>query len=139
MELMERWKRWTGRDEDEDMSAAWARPEGGRAPRGDREFSVRATTRLRVIIAQPKRLEDVPAVAEELKSGMTVILNLEGVDRAPMGRILDVLSGVAYALDAAISRIAANTYMIVPFNVEFEGGLMDALTSGGVFDSELEY
>ena len=103
MELMERWKRWTGRDEDEDMSAAWALPEGDRPARSDREFSVRATTRLRVMIAQPKRLEDVPAVAEELKSGMTVILNLEGVDRAPMGRILDVLSGVAYALDAAIS------------------------------------
>ena len=139
MELMERWKHWTGRDEDEDMSAAWALPEGNRPARSDREFSVRATTRLRVTIAQPKRLEDVPAVAEELKSGMTVILNLEGVDRGPMCRILDVLSGVAYALDAAISRIAANTYMIVPFNVEFEGGLMDALTSGGVFDSELEY
>ena len=140
MEWMEKLRRWTGKDEDEeDMTSAWTLPEGDRQPRSDREFSVRATTRLRVTIAQPKRLEDVPAVAEELKAGMTVILNLEGVDRAPMGRILDVLSGVAYALDAAISRIAANTYMIVPFNVEFEGGLMDALTSGGVFDSELEY
>ena len=139
MELMERLKRWAGQDEEEDMTAPWALPEGGRTVRSDREFSVRATTRLRVTIAQPKRLEDAPAVAEELKSGMTVILNLEGVDRGPMGRILDVLSGVAYALDATISRIAANTYMIVPFNVEFEGGVMDALTSGGVFDSELEY
>ena len=137
---MEKWKRWAGNGEDEeDMTAPWALPAGDRPPSSDREFSVRATTRLRVTIAQPKRLEDVPAVAEELKAGMTVILNLEGVDRAPMGRILDVVSGVAYFLDAAISRIAANTYMIVPFNVEFEGGLMDALTSGGVFDSELEY
>lgn len=139
MSLWDNLKRWTqGGDpygeEDEDMTSPWAvteRPED--RPRSGREVSIRTTTRLRVTIAQPKRLEDIPSVADELKDGMTVILNLENQGRELTRRVLDVLSGVAYGLDASISRIASNTYMIVPFNVEFEGSLLDELTSSGVF------
>ena len=78
-------------------------------------------------------------MADELKEGMTVILNLEQLDRDLIRRILDVLSGVAYGLDATVSRIASNTYMIMPYNVEFEGSLMDELTSRGVLGSGLDF
>ena len=103
------------------------------------ELSSRTTTRLKVMIAQPRRLEDLPAVADELKEGMTIILNLETLERDLIRRILDVLSGVAYGLDASVSRIASNTYMIVPFNVEFEGSLMDELTNSGVLGGGLDF
>ncbi len=140
MSLMDNLKRWArsgdGCDEDEDMTSAWASAErSADRPRSGREVSIRTTTRLRVTIAQPKRLEDLPVVAGELKAGMTVILNLENQDRELIRRTLDVLSGVAYGLDATVSRIASHTYMIVPFNVEFEGSLLDELTSRGVLGS----
>lgn len=119
-------------EEDEDMTSAWAQPAGGRSAGTDREVRIRTTTQLRVIVARPRRLEDVPAVADDLKSMMTVILNVQGLDRDTSRRILDTLSGAAYALDASISRIAADTFMILPFNVEMEGELMDALNSSGL-------
>ena len=145
MSFMDNLKRWTRSEDDyddEDMTSAWALPErSGDRPRvrSDREVSIRTTTQLKVMIAQPRRLEDVPAVADELKQAMTIILNLENLDRETIRRILDTLSGVAYALDATISRIAANTYMIVPFNVEFEGSLMDELANSGVFSRDLDF
>ncbi len=137
MSLMDNLMRWARRGddcgEDEDMTSAWAAMErSADRPRSGREVSIRTTTRLRVTIAQPKRLDDLPVIAGELKSGMTVILNLENQDRELIRRTLDVLSGVAYGLDATVSRIASNTYMIVPFNVEFEGSFLDELTSSGV-------
>ena len=146
MSMMDNLKRWVrpgdGYDDDEDMTSAWAlseRSEDRPRVRSGREVSIRTTTQLRVMIAQPRRLEDVPAVADELKEGLTIILNLEHQERETVRRILDVLSGVAYGLDATISRIASNTYMIVPFNVEFEGGLLDELTSSGVLGGKLEF
>lgn len=145
MSLMDNLKRWARSgddydyDEDEDMTSAWAMAAERSAdrPRSGREVSIRTTTRLRVTIAQPKRLEDLPVIAGELKAGMTVILNLENQDRELIRRTLDVLSGVAYGLDATVSRIASNTYMIVPFNVEFEGSLLDELTSSGVLGGDV--
>ena len=146
MSMMDNLKRWVrpgdGYDDDEDMTSAWAlseRSENQPRVRSGREVSIRTTTQLRVMIAQPRRLEDVPAVADEVKEGMTIILNLENQEREMFRRILDVLSGVAYGLDATISRIASNTYMIVPFNVEFEGGLLDELTNSGVLGGKLEF
>lgn len=146
MSMMDNLKRWArpgdGYDDDEDMTSAWAlseRSENQPRVRSGREVSIRTTTQLRVMIAQPRRLEDVPAVADEVKEGMTIILNLENQEREMVRRILDVLSGVAYGLDATISRIASNTYMIVPFNVEFEGGLLDELTNSGVLGGKLEF
>ena len=143
MSLMENLRQWAHPDldeDDEDMTSAWALAERTEErPRSGREVSIRSTTRLKVMIAQPRRLEDLPAVADELKEGMTIILNLETLERDLIRRILDVLSGVAYGLDASVSRIASNTYMIVPFNVEFEGSLMDELTSSGVLGGGLDF
>ncbi len=143
MSLMENLRQWAHPDldeDDEDMTSAWALTERTEErPRSGREVSIRTTTRLKVMIAQPRRLEDLPAVADELKEGMTIILNLETLERDLIRRILDVLSGVAYGLDASVSRIASNTYMIVPFNVEFEGSLMDELTNSGVLGGGLDF
>lgn len=144
MSMMDNLLRWArpadAEEEDEDMTSAWALPERreDRARnRSDREVSIRTTTQLKVMIARPGRLEDVPAVAQELKEGMTVILNLENQDREMIRRMLDIFSGVAYGLDATVSRIASNTYMIMPFNVEFEGSLMDELANSGVLGSRM--
>ena len=69
---------------------------------------------------------------------MTVVLNVETLDRDLARRMLDVLSGAAYALDARISKIASATYMVLPYNVEFEGDLMNELTSRGILHGSEE-
>lgn len=124
-------------DEDEDMTSAWTSSEKGNFHDSERkEINIRTNTQLKVIVAQPKKLEDIPDIADDLKRSMTLVLNVETLDRDLARRILDILSGVAYALDANITRIASNTYMILPFNVEFEGGLMDELENSGVLHAD---
>jgi FtsZ-interacting cell division protein YlmF len=133
VENLKSWIRPEDDEDEEDMTSAWASVDrGGRAAGEKKEVSIRTTTELRVVVAQPKGLEDVPGVADDLKRSMTVVLNVASIDQGVARRILDTVSGVAYALDATITRIASGTYMILPFNVEFEGGLMDELTTSGV-------
>lgn len=142
--IVENLKSWIhpgedGDEDEEDMTSAWASVDrGGRAESERKEVSIRTSTELRVIVAQPKGLEDVPGVADDLKRSMTVVLNVASIDRDIARRILDTVSGAAYALDATITRIASGTYMILPFNVEFEGGLMNELTTSGVLDGRAD-
>jgi len=102
------------------------------APSGDRrEVSIRTTANLHVALVQPKTMQELPEIMDEMRQGMTLVLNIEQTDRETSRRVLDMLAGVAYALDANISRIATNTYMILPFNVELEDSFLHQLHSSG--------
>lgn len=46
------------------------------------------------------------------------MLNLEDTNKDMARRILDFLSGVAYANDGKIKKVASNTYIIIPNNVD---------------------
>ena len=48
-------------------------------------------------------------------------------------RLIDFLSGVAYAGEGKIKKVAANTYIITPYHVELEGDLIDELESNGLY------
>ena len=55
-------------------------------------------------------------------------MNLEKAPKDTSRRLIDFLSGVAYALDGKIRRVAANTYIITPYNVDVMGDPMDENT-----------
>lgn len=75
---------------------------------------------------------DSSAVADELNNKNIVILNLEKTDKTESRRILDFLSGVAYANNGKIKRVSTHTYIITPFNVDFSGAeIMDEVENGG--------
>ncbi|MCI2057939.1 MAG: cell division protein SepF [Oscillibacter sp.] len=120
-------------DEDEDDLPEFDSRTERTAPRSGREVSIRTTANLKVMLTQPKCVQDLPGIADEMKNFTTVVINIASADRNLGRQILDVLSGVAYGLDSRISRIAADTYMILPYNVEFESGMLDELHSSGLF------
>ena len=63
-----------------------------------------------------------------------VVLNLESTNKDVARRLVDFLSGCAYALDGKIKKIAISTYIITPYNVDFVGdNLMDELENNGVY------
>ena len=67
-------------------------------------------------------------------SAHTVVLNLEDTNKDMARRILDFLSGVAYANRGKIKRVATNTYIIIPSNVDLTGDdLLDELENNGVY------
>ena len=97
--------------------------------------NIHATAQLQVVIAKPEHFgEETRTVAEELLKMHTVVLNLETTDKAVSRRIIDFLSGVAFANGGKIKKIATNTFIITPYNVDLTGeDVMDELESSGVY------
>lgn len=97
--------------------------------------NISATAKLQVGIFKPERFgEETRTIADELMKTHTVVLNLEDTNKDMARRILDFLSGVAYANNGKIKRVASNTYIIIPSNVDLTGDdLLDELENSGVY------
>jgi len=94
--------------------------------------NINATAQLQVVLVKPERFEDASAVADHLNSKRTVVLNLESTNKDVSRRLVDFLSGVAYANNGQIKRVANSTFIITPYNVGLMGDLLDELESSGV-------
>lgn len=79
---------------------------------------------LQVVLEKPERFEQVTAIADHLNEGRTVVLNLEETPRDVQRRIVDFLSGVAYANKGNMRKVAKNTFIIVACGVDVMGELM---------------
>lgn len=97
--------------------------------------NIHATAQLQVVLFKPERFgEDTRAIADELIKMHTVVLNLENTNKDVSRRIIDFLSGVAYANSGKIKRVATSTYIITPYNVDLTGDdLLDELENNGVY------
>ena len=79
---------------------------------------------MQVVLVKPDRFEDVSSIADHLNDKKTVVLNLESCERDVSRRIIDFLSGVAYANHGNIRKVAVCTFIIVPTEVDVMGELM---------------
>ncbi len=95
--------------------------------------NIHTTTQLQVVLVKPEHFDDARPVADHLNSKHTVVLNLESTNKDVSRRLIDFLSGVAYANNGQIKRVANSTYIITPYNVNIMGDLLDELESSGVF------
>ena len=104
------------------------------APRkGNKVVNIHATAQLQVVLVKPERFDDASAVADHLNAKRTVVLNLESANKDVARRILDFLSGVAYANDGQIKKVANCTFIITPYNVGLMGDLLDELENNGLY------
>lgn len=81
-------------------------------------------SQMQVVLVKPDRFEDVTSIADHLNEKKTVVLNLESCERDISRRIIDFLSGVAYANHGNIRKVAVCTFIIVPTDVDVMGELM---------------
>ena len=95
--------------------------------------NISATTQLQVVLVKPERFDDASSVADHLNAKRTVVLNLESANKDVSRRILDFLSGVAYANDGQIKKVANCTFIITPYNVGVMGDLLDELENNGLY------
>ena len=95
--------------------------------------NINATTQLQVVLVKPERFEDASAIADQLNAKHTVVLNLESTGKEISRRLIDFLSGVAYANNGPIKRVATSTFIITPYNVDIMGDLIGELENNGVF------
>ena len=101
--------------------------------RHNKVVNIHATTQLKVVLVKPERFENASEIADHLKEKRTVVLNLESTNKDVARRLIDFLSGVAYAGEGKIKKVAANTYIITPYHVELEGDLIDELENNGLY------
>ena len=101
--------------------------------RGNKIVNIHATTQLQMILVKPENFEDASAIADHLNARRAVVLNLETASKELSRRLVDFLSGVAYANNGQIKRVANNAFMITPANVEIQGDLIDELENNGVY------
>ena len=101
--------------------------------RHNKVVNIHATTQLKVVLVKPERFENASEIADHLKEKRTVVLNLESTNKDVARRLIDFLSGVAYAGEGKIKKIAANTYIITPYSVDIMGDLIDELENNGLY------
>ena len=104
-----------------------------REERRNKVVNIHATAQLKVILVKPERFENASEIADHLREKRTVVLNLESTNKDIARRLVDFLSGVAYAGDGKIKKVAANTYIITPYSVDIMGDLIDELESSGLY------
>lgn len=104
------------------------------APQG-KVVNINAKTQLQVVVCKPVSFGDeVRSIADELLRRHTVVLNLEKTEKDVSRRIIDFLSGVAYANNGKIKRVATATFVITPYNVDLTGdAVLDELENNGLY------
>ncbi len=119
------------RDEIDDIFAddsprtAPLRPVGGRT---------NGRNEVRVHLVVPKSFNDAQDVADKFKDSIPVILNLQGSDTDLSKRLIDFSSGLTYALDGGMQRIADKVFLLTPRNVEVSAEERARLIEKGFFN-----
>ena len=102
------------------------------APEPVRQTKMEQKTVLQIVLARPNDFSEVKSIGDDINEMKTVLLNLETVKSEDAKRILDFISGVAYANGADIKMMAQKTFAIMPRNVGFSGvDLMSELENNG--------
>ena len=104
------------------------RPVGGGGARNGRSQEVR------VHLVVPKSFIDAQDVADKFKDSIPVILNLQGTETDLSKRLIDFASGLTYALDGGMQRIADKVFLLTPRNVEVSAEERARLIEKGFFN-----
>jgi cell division inhibitor SepF len=99
---------------------------GGRDRDRDRDFQVH--------VVHPKSFNDAQQVADKFKRDIPVIINLQDADQDLPRRMIDFVSGLTYALDGGMQRIADKVFMLTPRNVELSAEERARLIEKGFFN-----
>ena len=89
---------------------------------------------VQVHLVVPKSFNDAQQIADQFKDAVPVILNLQGTDTDLSKRLIDFASGLTYALDGGMQRIADKVFLLTPRNVEVSAEERARLIEKGFFN-----
>jgi cell division inhibitor SepF len=84
-----------------------------------------------VVITHPQKVDDAGSICDYIKSGKTVVVNLEDTDFDTAQRVVDFLSGVSYSLDGDIQCVSNKIFILAPRNVDVTGQFKEELKENG--------
>lgn len=102
-----------------------APPKQGRVSFGGKESQV--------ILFSPKTFDEAGEIVNHIRANRSVVMTLEGLPGDTARRLLDFISGIAYALQGKITPVSAKTYFVTPQNVDILGAQDDQPVSGGQY------
>jgi cell division inhibitor SepF len=105
------------------------RPAGGRRP-----LEAVASASVRVHLVVPRSFNDAQSIADKFKDAVPVILNLQGTDVELSKRLIDFSSGLTYALNGGMQRVADKVFLLTPRNVEVSAEERARLIERGFFN-----
>jgi cell division inhibitor SepF len=100
-----------------DLVRRTPRPSREQAPR-PRRLEAAPTPSVRVHLVLPRSFNDAQQIADKFKDGVPVILNLQSTDQELSKRLIDFASGLTYALNGGMQRVADKVFLLTPRNVE---------------------
>ena len=95
--------------------------------------SVREGRKAKVFVAEPKEFDEIQGIADNFKNDIPVIVNLQRVDQDISKRIIDFCSGLTYALEGDIKKVADRVFLITPSNIEVNSNESEFLSEEGFF------
>ena len=114
-------------DRDDDLDTGYT------SVNNDKVVNINTTTQLQVVLVKPEKFQDASTIADHLRDKRTVVRNLESTNKDVARRMVDFLSGAAYALEGKVKKVAVATYIITPYNVDIIGDLIDELENNGMY------
>ena len=129
---------WTDPDPEEAAPA-----HGGAAPAEQPPLRARpppsagpigAIPSVQVHLVVPRSFNDAQQIADKFKDGIPVILNLQGADQELSKRLIDFTSGLTYALDGGMQRVADKVFLLTPRNVQVSAEERARLLERGFFN-----
>lgn len=117
-----------------------AAPQGGRVvdfnsrpQRSDNSYRGKSE----VYVIRPQEISEAQTVADCLKQGKTIVVNMEGVELAPAQRIIDFIGGACYAIDGTLQAISANIFIAAPNSIEVSGDLREEILNESTVSPQL--
>jgi cell division inhibitor SepF len=95
---------------------------------------MRAVPSVQVHLVVPRSFNDAQQIADKFKDANPVILNLQGADPELSKRLIDFTSGLTYALDGGMQRVADKVFLLTPRNVEVSAEERARLVERGFFN-----
>ena len=88
-------------------------------------------------VIRPQTFNEAQIVADFLKEGKTIVVNLEGIEIGQAQRIIDFIGGASFAVDGSLKAISNIIFIVAPGNIEVSGDLRDEIVSEDMLSPEL--
>ena len=127
---------WTDPDPEPaaDRTAVLRSARGRRSDAAPTPMPMRAVPSVQVHLVVPRSFNDAQQIADRFKDAIPVILNLQGADPELSKRLIDFTSGLTYALDGGMQRVADKVFLLTPRNVEVSAEERARMVERGFFN-----
>jgi len=130
--IMQRVWSFLGFSEDEEGGTPQADAPGHRAP----IFNLHTQRQMEIIVLEPGAFDEAQTAADYLKTHRPIVINLRGAQKDLGKRIVDFLSGVAYALDGHMHRVGDEIFLFTPHHVSITAERLRDMAPGPLFPVE---